>query len=80
MLGQACESGIGVACREWGRSLVLSQAEAPAILATKLEETTAFRAKRPRHTAMSTVKLEQLLGEKPRGWQAAVRDYVSECR
>jgi dTDP-4-dehydrorhamnose reductase len=55
-------------------------ATVPAILATKLEETTAFRAKRPRHTAMSTAKLGQTLGELPRGWQAAVRDYVSECR
>ncbi len=54
--------------------------EAPTILATKLEETTAFRAKRPRHTAMSTAKLEQTLGEKLRDWQEAVRDYVSECR
>lgn len=54
--------------------------ELPAILATKLEETTAFRAKRPRHTAMSTAKLGQALGEMPRDWQAAIRDYVSECR
>lgn len=52
----------------------------PEILATKLEETTAFRAKRPRHTSMSTTKLEQELGEKPKDWRDVVRDYVSECR
>lgn len=55
-------------------------AAAPEVFATKLDETTAFRAKRPRHTAMSTAKLEQTLGEKPRDWRDVVRGYASECR
>ncbi|OYV05044.1 MAG: hypothetical protein CFE26_13670 [Verrucomicrobiales bacterium VVV1] len=55
-------------------------AAAPKILPTKLEETTAFRAKRPRQTAMSTTKLEEELGEMPRDWREVIREYVSECR
>lgn len=85
-LFHACQSGPPVSWHGMAEVAVdeLSRlgrlATVPAILATKLEETTAFRAKRPRHTAMSTAKLGQTLGELPRGWQAAVRDYVSECR
>ena len=85
-LFHACQSGPPVSWHGMAEVVVdeLSRlgrlATVPAILATKLEETTAFRAKRPRHTAMSTAKLGQALGELPRDWQAAVRDYVSECR
>ncbi len=85
-LFHACQSGPPVSWQGMAE-LAVDQlvregrlSDAPAILATKLGETTAFRAKRPRHTAMSTAKLEQAIGEKPMAWQAAVRDYVSECR
>ena len=85
-LFHACQSGPPVSWHDMA-GLAVDQlvsggrlSEAPAILATKLEETTAFRAKRPRHTAMSTTRLEQALGEKPRDWREVVRDHVSECR
>lgn len=52
----------------------------PLIERTSLAETPAFRAERPRFTAMSTAKLSQLLGLEMRDWREAVRCHVSECR
>jgi dTDP-4-dehydrorhamnose reductase len=37
---------------------------------------TAFRAPRPRHTAMATDRLEALLGKAPRDWRIALREHV----
>ena len=38
-----------------------------------MAEMGAFRAPRPRHTAMATGKLEALLGRPPRDWREALR-------
>ncbi len=85
-LFHACQSGPPVSWHGMAEVAVdelvrLGQlSAAPEILATKLEEATAFRAKRPRHTAMSTAKLQAELEEMPRDWRDVIRDYVSECR
>jgi len=52
----------------------------PPITATALDSVAAFRAPRPRHTAMATGKLAGLLDKSPREWQDALREYVRECR
>lgn len=43
----------------------------------RLDEMQAFRAVRPRHTAMSTARLTDLLGEAPRPWEEALLKHVS---
>lgn len=55
-------------------------ATAPPVEATLLENTTAFRAPRPRHTAMSNARLSHQLGKPLRPWQDALRAYVRESR
>jgi dTDP-4-dehydrorhamnose reductase len=52
----------------------------PELVATKLDEVAAFRAPRPRHSAMSTRRLESLIGRPMRPWEEALREYVRECR
>ncbi|MGC4015376.1 MAG: NAD(P)-dependent oxidoreductase [Luteolibacter sp.] len=52
----------------------------PIIDATELDSVAAFRAPRPRHTAMATNKLAGLLDKPPRPWQDALREYVRESR
>lgn len=47
----------------------------PEIDPQRLDAATGFRAPRPRHTAMSTTRLTELLGRPPRPWQAALADY-----
>lgn len=44
-----------------------------------LAEMTAFRAVRPRHTAMSTTRLEAVLGKPPRDWREALRRHLDWC-
>jgi dTDP-4-dehydrorhamnose reductase len=44
----------------------------------KMADLTAFIAKRPPRTAMSTAKLHTLTGRQPRPWQEAVGEYVRE--
>jgi dTDP-4-dehydrorhamnose reductase len=46
----------------------------PAALA--LDDMTAFRAPRPRRTAMATTRLAALLGEAPRDWRDAMREHL----
>lgn len=41
-----------------------------------LAEMAAFRAPRPRHTAMATDRLESLLGIPPRDWREALREHL----
>jgi len=48
----------------------------PPLKALALDEMTAFRAPRPRHTAMETRRLEALLGKAPRDWREAMRDHL----
>jgi len=52
----------------------------PEIEATALDDTVAFRAARPRHTAMATNRLAACLPDPIRGWREAVQDYTRECR
>ncbi|MGB6220359.1 SDR family oxidoreductase [Haloferula sp.] len=51
----------------------------PVVETQKLDEISAFRAARPRHTAMATGKLSDLIGSQPRNWREALREYVFEC-
>jgi dTDP-4-dehydrorhamnose reductase len=37
----------------------------------------AFRAPRPRHSALATTRLEALLGEPPRDWRQALREHLA---
>ncbi len=48
----------------------------PPLKALALDEMTAFRAPRPRHTAMDTGRLEALLGHPPRDWREALREHL----
>ena len=48
----------------------------PPLKALRLDEMTAFRAPRPRHTGMDTAKLAKLLGEEPRDWREALREHL----
>ena len=51
-----------------------------AVEPLKLDEMKAFIAKRPRYSAMSTDKLANLIGQKPRSWRNAVREHVIGVR
>ena len=56
-------------------------AECPEITEQKLDEMKAFRALRPRFTAMDTRRLSAVLGQAIRPWPAALEEYVRErCR
>jgi len=44
-----------------------------------LAEMSAFRAVRPRYTAMSTARLEAVLGKAPRDWREALREHLEGC-
>ena len=46
----------------------------------KMAEMKAFVAKRPRYSVMSTDKLANLIGQKPRSWRNAVREHVIGVR
>jgi dTDP-4-dehydrorhamnose reductase len=48
----------------------------PPLKALTLDEMTAFRAPRPRHTAMDTRRLAALLGNDPRDWREAMRGHL----
>lgn len=49
---------------------------ATPVEAVLLAEVPAFRAPRPRHTAMSTGRLAGLLGGPPRDWRIALREHL----
>ena len=50
--------------------------KARTVGALKMADLKAFIAKRPPNTAMSTDKLASIIGEQPRDWRDAVREYV----
>lgn len=50
--------------------------KARTVGALKMADLKAFIAKRPPNTAMSTDKLASIIGEQPRDWREAVREYV----
>jgi dTDP-4-dehydrorhamnose reductase len=83
---QVCQSGEPVSWHGMAQ-VVIDEWQAlgrldgvPELVATKLDEVAAFRAPRPRHSAMSTQRLEGLLGRPMRLWEEALREYVRECR
>jgi dTDP-4-dehydrorhamnose reductase len=49
----------------------------PELRALELDQVSAFRAARPRHSAMATARLEALLGEPPRDWRQALREHLA---
>jgi dTDP-4-dehydrorhamnose reductase len=56
--------------------LVANGIAVPRLAALELDRMPAFRAARPRHTAMATPRLEALLGKPPRDWREALREYL----
>lgn len=48
----------------------------PALRALELDRMEAFRAPRPRHSAMATARLDALLGRAPRDWREALREHL----
>jgi dTDP-4-dehydrorhamnose reductase len=60
-------------CREFGVPM-----KARTVGAVSLGEMTNFVARRPVYTVLGTDKYEQLTGETPREWRAAVADYIRE--
>jgi dTDP-4-dehydrorhamnose reductase len=87
-LAAGCPGGIFHACQggepvSWhGMALeivtLLSQKgiAVPEVKALTMAGMTAFRAPRPRHTAMATDRLTDLLGKAPRDWRATLHEHV----
>jgi dTDP-4-dehydrorhamnose reductase len=79
-----CNSG-GCTWQEYGRHALDCAAAAGIALKTstvgaqRMSDLTAFIAKRPVHTVMSTAKLSRLTGLTARPWQEAVEAYVRDC-
>lgn len=75
-----CQSGEPVSWHGMALEIVALLAErdisAPEVKALSMAEMPAFRAPRPRHTAMATDRLDDLLEEAPRDWRLALREHV----
>ncbi|MCW1883124.1 NAD(P)-dependent oxidoreductase [Luteolibacter flavescens] len=75
-----CQSGEPVSWHgmalEIAKHLSTHDISVPEVKAVPMAEMTAFRAARPRHTAMATSRLDAMLGKKPREWQIALREHV----
>lgn len=78
----ACQSGEPVSWHDMALCVVAEMVacgllqKAPPVRKLQLSEMTAFRATRPRHTAMDTTRLTGILGHPPRPWQQAVTGYI----
>ncbi len=78
----ACNSGQPVSWHGMGQQVVREMLAAgalatlPEIEPLALEDISAFRAERPRFTAMDTERLAGFLGETPRPWQEAITAHV----
>ncbi|MEK7952697.1 SDR family oxidoreductase [Luteolibacter soli] len=75
-----CQSGEPVSWHGMALEIVALLGErgiaAPEVKALSMAGMTAFRAPRPRHTAMATDRLTDLLEKAPRDWKSALRDHV----
>lgn len=77
-----CQSGEPVSWHDMALCVVTEMVdcgllqEAPPVRKLLLAEMTAFRATRPRHTAMDTTRLTGILGHSPRPWAEAVAGYT----
>ncbi|WP_367870302.1 NAD(P)-dependent oxidoreductase [Luteolibacter sp. Populi] len=89
LIGASCPAGIFHACNggpgtSWhGMAVEIAAClkeqhgiEIPEPKALLMNEMAAFRAVRPRHTAMDTGRLAALLGKPPRDWREALREHV----
>lgn len=78
----ACQSGEPVSWHGMAKVVVEELAacgairELPRIEEQSLAGMTAFRATRPRFTAMDTRRISELLGHPPRDWREALAEYV----
>ncbi len=82
----ACQSGEPVSWHGMARHLAAGLvrmghlAAMPVIEPLELDRMAAFRAARPRHTAMATTRLAGHLGHPPRSWQDALDEYLASLR
>ena len=78
----ACQSGEPVSWHDMAICVVEEMVscgllpEAPEVRELSLSEMTSFRATRPRHTAMDTSRLAEILGHPARPWREAVKEYI----
>jgi dTDP-4-dehydrorhamnose reductase len=78
----ACQSGEPASWHDMACAVVHEMAASdvipkpPEVARQHLTEMTAFRAPRPRFTALDTRRLTELLGHPPRDWRDALVEYV----
>ena len=79
----ACNPGEPVSWQGMAEFIVREMAkrgvipECPPVTAQTLEETSAFRAPRPRFSCMDTAKLATLLGKPLRPWKDALAEHIA---
>ncbi len=80
----ACNAGDPASWHDMAVAVVSEMAAAgllgtvPLVGRQNLSEMTSFRAIRPRHTAMATHRLAEVLGQPPRHWRDALAEYVRQ--
>ena len=78
----ACQSGEPVSCHGMAVAVVEEMvslgllSKGPPVRLQALAEAAAFRAPRPRYSAMATDRLTNILGQPPRHWRDALSDYI----
>ena len=82
----ACHSGEPISWHDLAVAVVEEMvalgilSNAPPVQPQMLADMTTFRAARPRHSAMATENLTEILGNPPRYWRDALADYVRQRR
>jgi dTDP-4-dehydrorhamnose reductase len=80
----ACHSGDPISWHDLAVAVVQEMvalgllSKVPSVQRQKLADMTAFRATRPRYSAMATERLTEMLGVPPRNWRDALADYVRQ--
>ncbi len=78
----ACNSGDPVSWHDMAVAVVREMADLglletePKVTSQKLSEMKSFLAARPRHSAMTTTRLAEVLGHAPRHWLDTLSEYV----